>query len=221
MYLPLMTLILLLVLLGRSLWEMSASGTSSGKNNTSARVPLWWWRIGAAAPVVVCLLLAALTIQRNTDTRPPKDSGARRWSAGRRRSHTAIWPRRSCRLGEERGDHPSTCAQQSPITPMYAKRSRPHALRTGPFRRSACRAQIVPRSNSRSWLGRRRAARVVTAAALEARKLGAPMRPGISPAGAACPAASLCAGISRAGRHPFSPRRVRHCAGAVPALPHI
>jgi tetratricopeptide (TPR) repeat protein len=67
MYLPLMTFILLLSLLGRSLWEMSASGTSSGKNDTAARVPFWWWRIGAAAPFVVCLLLAALTIQRNTE----------------------------------------------------------------------------------------------------------------------------------------------------------
>ena len=67
MYLPLMTLILLLSLLGRSLWGMSASGTSSGKNDTAARVRFWWWRIGAAAPFVVCLLLAALTIQRNTE----------------------------------------------------------------------------------------------------------------------------------------------------------
>ena len=67
MYLPLMTFILLLSLLGRSLWEMSASGTSSGKNDTAAPVPFWWRRIGAAVPFVVCLLLAALTIQRNTE----------------------------------------------------------------------------------------------------------------------------------------------------------
>jgi protein O-mannosyl-transferase len=66
MYLPLMALVLLVVLLGRSLWGSTASRMFSGKDST-ARVPVWWWRMGAAAPIVVCALLAALTIQRNTE----------------------------------------------------------------------------------------------------------------------------------------------------------
>jgi Tfp pilus assembly protein PilF len=65
MYLPLMTLVLLLVLLGRFLWERATSRMSS--NDATAPVPLWWWRIGAAVPLAVCVLLGTLTIQRNTE----------------------------------------------------------------------------------------------------------------------------------------------------------
>lgn len=52
MYLPLMTLILLLVLLGRYV---------------AARATVQWRRAGTAVPIVVSMLLAALTIERNTE----------------------------------------------------------------------------------------------------------------------------------------------------------
>ena len=71
MYLPLMTLILLVVLIGRSLWGSAASRLSSAEDAAAARAPVWWRLVGAAAPIVLCLLLGVLTIQRNIDTRLP------------------------------------------------------------------------------------------------------------------------------------------------------
>jgi tetratricopeptide (TPR) repeat protein len=52
MYLPLITLVLLLVLAGRYV---------------AARAPVQWRRAGTTVPIVVCMLLAALTIHRNTE----------------------------------------------------------------------------------------------------------------------------------------------------------
>ena len=67
MYLPLMTLIILVVLLGRSLWRSTASRISSAEDNAAGRAPVWWRLAGAATPIVVCTVLAVLTIERNTE----------------------------------------------------------------------------------------------------------------------------------------------------------
>jgi tetratricopeptide (TPR) repeat protein len=67
MYLPLMTLVLLLVLLCRFLWRSIASYLSSGGEAAAARVPVGWRLADAAVPIVICLSLTALTIQRNTE----------------------------------------------------------------------------------------------------------------------------------------------------------
>ena len=66
MYLPLMTLILLIVVFGRFLWRSIASRASSAGDNAADRAPVWW-RLMGAVPIAICVLLAALTIQRNTE----------------------------------------------------------------------------------------------------------------------------------------------------------
>jgi len=66
MYLPLMTLILLAVLLGRVFWRTKASPASSAEDKAARLAPVWRL-VGATAPIVVCMLLAVLTIQRNTE----------------------------------------------------------------------------------------------------------------------------------------------------------
>jgi protein O-mannosyl-transferase len=67
MYLPLMTLTLLVVLLADSVWRSILARASSRVDGDAARAQRWWRLGGAAVPIVVCMLLAALTIQRNTE----------------------------------------------------------------------------------------------------------------------------------------------------------
>ena len=65
MYLPLMTLVLLVVLLGRFIWRSTASLVSA--EGAAEHAGVRRWLVGAAVPIVVCMLLAVLTIERNTE----------------------------------------------------------------------------------------------------------------------------------------------------------